>query len=381
MIPLRTAVILNFTGNTYHWGCFGTSYEIYLTLQELGYATSYVSVHATHGSRPTPEKVEQLTDREFLKQILQANPFLVASLSEADLVVINGEGTLHRCSYGSHNLLALAWIAKRVFGKPVHLINHSSYPSGTREPSPTEDAFYATALRDLDSVVVREIYSHEILQRLGIPVRLGFDNLPRFISRNFANFEMSQPTPIGRKSSVLLAGGVNMGEESARRVARSVGAAVGERRAIRFLTGAKGSVAGEDARIFDWMRSELPSIELISASSFEEWIQTIDSAGCLISGRFHHTIAAASLGTPVIIFPSNTPKTDAIAEMLDLPAPISYTDVSLEEKVAAGVDAGLANSVDGLEERRAKMLNLAEENFGHIPSISVSGYAGCKYSI
>ena len=130
MLLSRTALILNFTGNIYHWGCFGTACEVYQTLLERGYAPSFLSVVGTHSFRPAPENLDQLRSPAFTAQILQANPFLQASLAETDLVVINGEGTLHRMGHEApRNLLFLMYLAREHFGKPVHLINHSFYPT------------------------------------------------------------------------------------------------------------------------------------------------------------------------------------------------------------------------------------------------------------
>ena len=50
----------------------------------------------------------------------------------------------------------------------------------------------------------------------------------------------------------------------------------------------------------------------------------IGSAACLISARFHHSLAAIAQQTPVIAFPSNTPKVEATVEMLGL-EPRSYS--------------------------------------------------------
>ena len=146
MHPSSNALILNFTGNTYHWGCFGTSYEIYQTLLERGYTPSFLSVKATHALRPTPKSLEELMSANFIEQILSANPFMRAALAEADVVIVNGEGTLHRLNYNPRNLLFLIHAARQYFGKPVHLIDHSFYPSGTCDADEIADTMYSTVI-------------------------------------------------------------------------------------------------------------------------------------------------------------------------------------------------------------------------------------------
>ena len=49
-----------------------------------------------------------------------------------------------------------------------------------------------------------------------------------------------------------------------------------------------------------------------------QWLDVISHCACMVSARFHHTLAAISLGTPCLVFPSNTPKTNASMEMLSM---------------------------------------------------------------
>ncbi|HTZ20569.1 MAG TPA: hypothetical protein VMC06_06780, partial [Opitutaceae bacterium] len=61
------------------------------------------------------------------------------------------------------------------------------------------------------------------------------------------------------------------------------------------------------------------------------------TASCLVSGRFHHTIAAAMLETPLLVLPSNTPKVSAACAMLGLAPPLAGEGPPLEEQIAAGL--------------------------------------------
>jgi polysaccharide pyruvyl transferase WcaK-like protein len=371
--PAKNALILNFTGNTYHWGCFGTAYEIYQTLSESGYAPSYLSVNCTWNFQPGPETIHQLFDDKFAVHALEVNPILRTTIAEADVVVVNGEGSLHGRSAGSINLLFLARIAKKIFGKPVYLINHSCYPGDDRLPVPESDAIYCAVLRELDGVVAREIHSHEILSRLGIRARLGFDCLPRFIARHCRNVQGPRSMEERKAAPLLVSGGATMNEQSARRLALSVAAKRKSGQPAVYLAGAKSHPAREDAKIYEWMRAALPDLSLRVAGSFAEWIETIANASCLISGRFHHTVAATTLGTPTVTFPSNTPKIEAISKMLDIAPPLSYSDPGFETKVFHGIDRAIADcDASRARRRRDTMLALGEENFRWIEDAAPS---------
>jgi len=87
---------------------------------------------------------------------------------------------------------------------------------------------------------------------------------------------------------------------------------------LRFLTGAKAFVNTEDARIYEEMKRHCPALECVNALSMADWLNTLQNAACLVSARYHHTLAAASLGLPCVVFPSNTSKTNASLAMLGL---------------------------------------------------------------
>ena len=155
-----------------------------------------------------------------------------------------------------------------------------------------------------------------------------------------------------------------MTEQSARQIARTMRRCHKPGLKLIYLTGAKSHPAGEDKAIYGWMKDEIPHLELYFATNISDWLSRIASATGLVSGRFHHTLAAATLGTPVVAFPSNTPKIPAICEMLNLDKPIAYDDPQLEDKLAQSLTMiyagnGRIISSDTLQ----KILDLANVNF------------------
>ena len=109
---------------------------------------------------------------------------------------------------------------------------------------------------------------------------------------------------------------------------------------------------------------KLSNIEIIQAQTMLEWCEAFQNASFLFSARFHHTIAALSIGTPFAYLNSNTPKIDAILETLN-EDPLEYRvneddhahlkDVSLKT---------LKYNISNKSHRRVKMmLDLGSENF------------------
>ena len=151
----KKALLINFTGDSYHWGCFGTSMEIYQTLLDKNYYVEIVSVFETHNTSPTVEKMNDFNDPKFFEKFCQSNQSLVQSIYKSDVVIVNGEGTLHRISKGSLNLLYFMLISKKFFRKKVHLINFSCFPNGDTSKPEGISKIYPSVFQHLDSITER----------------------------------------------------------------------------------------------------------------------------------------------------------------------------------------------------------------------------------
>ena len=96
---------------------------------------------------------------------------------------------------------------------------------------------------------------------------------------------------------------------------------------------------------------------------YTPWLDCIGRARQLVSGRFHHSIAAAFLGTPFVLMESNTPKNQALAKIFKMAPPLSYNDAEfrsrLEERTAVALD-----STPQPEELLTQLAKRAKNNFG-----------------
>ncbi len=352
----KQAVLLNFTANTYHWGCYGTSLELWTSLVERGYYVEMVNMREIHLLRPSPQNVNDFDQPEFGIALLKANPRIYHLLLSADLVFVNGEGTLHGASQGAINLLYLMYIAKINFKKPVHLVNGSFFPSDDGEPHPELDQLYGHVARVLDHVVPRETQSKAVLKRLGIETVQGFDCLPRFIHRHgLLNSHVFAPT-------IVVAGGVSLTKEQTLKFGQALAKVNTAGARLLFLTGAKAMVNAEDAHIFEALRLVCPSIARVDAQSMREWLDVMRHAACVVTARFHHTLAAVSLGTPCMVFPSNTPKTNASMKMLGMNRVL---DIQQDlEAMVINIELALAQKLPSLEmDRINSVLHMAAQNF------------------
>jgi len=95
----------------------------------------------------------------------------------------------------------------------------------------------------------------------------------------------------------------------------------------------------------------------------EEWLDTINQTTFLLSGRFHHSIAAFCLNTPFIALNSNTHKVHAICALLGQKEPLLFSDPQLLEHLLERTDILLTSAPGNNLVQFKKICQLAEKNF------------------
>ncbi|MDQ1302639.1 MAG: tetratricopeptide repeat protein [Pseudomonadota bacterium] len=358
--PLRT-LLINDTSYWYHWGCSCTSLAIRAQLQAQGRTVCGLPIDRLTGLQPLPASREQLDDAAFFARFQQANADLCGLIADADEIVINGEGSLHGATHTSISLLYLAWIARRYLHRPVRIINHSCYPTGSaRVSGSTVEDFYRQVYQSLNAVVVREPVSAALLEQLGIPVTIGFDCLPLYAQEHGDSIRRST------SDQLLIAGSVAAGPGMVEACAHL--AIAGRKAGLQpaFLFGANANLAADDrefARLLGHATGG--TIELCHATSEAAWLSAIASARLLVSGRFHYSIAAAWLGTPFIALDSNTPKMDGLMQTLGLGCRANSASSSLPVELLGQALALLDDPAPALISNtvRAGLLDAARLNF------------------
>ena len=279
---------------------------------EKNYYIESISVQNTHLISPTAEKISDFDDKAFFDNFCHANTSLVRSIDQSDVVISNGEGTLHGLGKAPINLLYLMYISKKYFGKQVHLINFSCFPNGD-EINPTGPyQLYMGVLKHLDIITPREKVTNKILVNNGIQTIQSFDCLPRFLDRyNYLNSHKP-------KGNILLTGGVRFDESRYNLLSEFITYFLKKGVSVSFLWGAHFSPAKEDFLLQKRLKenSDFADLKILYAQSMDEWISEFNTASFLFSARFHHTIAALSVGTPFRYLSSNTPKISAALETI-----------------------------------------------------------------
>lgn len=304
-------LLLNDTTCWFHWGCTGTSTALKEKIKSLGYELTAIPIsETTNVEAPQAEDFNNpLAFYEFEKSYSD----LITQIKETDSVIINGEGTLHIQNKRACGLLYLAYIAKTRFQKNVQIINHSVYPEDYLPAGSSQaTSLYQMVYEKLDFIAVREKRSFEMLKKMGIGATQSFDCLPLFICNHCVK---------GKKTSsytIVFAGGSSLSVNNIHPLLNYLDEMKREGYRIVFLTGAKAYPAKDEQEIVALLLDQKKPYTIVEAASIEEWLDVINQADLLVSGRFHHSIAAAFLQTPFIAFDGNTPKIVAMTEMFDL---------------------------------------------------------------
>lgn len=376
---------LNDTSDWYHWGCTATSQSIIRHLSQIASDVRCLSIRRTYNLSEVPADLGDFFSGRISPAFERANPDVLEILGESDVIVANGEGTLHGVRKASFNLLYLLLMAKHTLGKRVFIINHSMYPDsqsssvsqlrrlgeravgsalGSVMPAVLKSLsyeFYRRAYNQLDGAAFRETTSFAIARKLKLQTRIvsSFDCLPLSVAEAVYAKATAEK---GRNRRVILAARGDMPQtylEAMSNIARELQAGGFE---LEVLAGARASECKDERRLHAGLQETGIASTLYDASSLDEWLTRIGSATGIISGRFHHTIAAHMVETPSVLLDAMTPKLIGISRMLDLPSPRPHTHY-LDSSKAADALRDMERCPILSAQRRQEILNLATENF------------------
>lgn len=368
----KRAIVLNDTSLHYHYGCFATATALTDLLREDGYEVGTFPVTVTHGIKKTPANVSELCAEDFFQEFRACHPLLCQSMRAADLVVLNGEGTLHGNGAAPRNLLYLAMVARRHLGRPTYLVNHSLFPADKAAAAAAEQTeYYRLALAGLDGIAGREPLTLEILANLGIGAVQSFDMLPLFAHHAGVTAESEARDP----GMVVVGIGVGWGAPLATQFALGLKNSLPASTRLLFLNGGPLKDPLEEQVCLPAMQQAHPRI--LSATPFadclpthrdhaREWLRHIARAGLVVTGRFHHAVAALALGTPVIALSSHTYKIEGALRLLGFEQEVLDPRAAdfqqrLEEALAAFFTGGGQAVVTSASQRR-RLCELALDN-------------------
>ena len=340
----KKVLLINDTTKWYHFGCTATSKALKLAIEATGASLQTISITETYKIVGAPTTKSGFLDKANFQSFVLVNRELMEAIRDNDILVINGEGTLHGLRQAPLSLLYVAFAAKKFLGKNVEIINHSVYPQddlNLDKPEITE--IYKLVYEHIDYSAIREPVSLELMQRLGVPGVQSFDCMPFYIREQYKfHGEKDQKTLLVAGSAAWLhlniassdRGNIEEFEEGLSGFIQYLDQMSSQGYRIEFLYGAAEYPAKDDREFIAFLEPRLKTPwNVIEAKSLDEWLGHIERASLLVSGRFHHTIAAACLGTNFIILNSNTPKVEGMARVLECGEVLNYRDPNIAEKL------------------------------------------------
>ena len=182
----KKILLINDTTNWYHFGCTATSMALKLTIEKTGAILQTIPITETYKIVGAPNTIEGFLDLKIFQIFVEANMQLMSAIKYNDILVINGEGTLHGLRQAPLSLLYVAYTSKKFLGKHVEIVNHSVYPqdSLTLDDRAITD-IYKLVYEYIDYVAIREPESYELMLKLGIKAEQSFDCMPLYIREEY----------------------------------------------------------------------------------------------------------------------------------------------------------------------------------------------------
>jgi hypothetical protein len=273
------AVVLNHTGYENHHGCRAVMAAIYGGLRQRG-----VRVIAA-----SPVRHKWWRDAGLMRAV-----------SAADVIVINGEGTLHHGAVHGERLLQIVDHPARK-GAPVVLIN------ALYQDNPP---LWNRYLERLDFISVRDTRSRAALQRQGFEVH----ETPDFSMVGAA------PTPTSRSASGVIAYGDSVLPQVSADFERLYRSRTGPKKKLPIWASLKywapaplGYVLNAPYLAADAVRSFAePNTRRFATT--DGFLRELGSVGLFLTGRFHGAALALRMRTPFLAAGSNSHKVEALLE-------------------------------------------------------------------
>jgi len=327
-------ILSNYTGDRGNWGCQATSRHLLAYLRKafadipgLSIETSpFPKSHriddyteAVHGDRlrsiyghdsPTGD------DLHFLDRLTRERfGSVYQKAKEADVLIFQGEGAIGPSRYfRSPRVFGLPFLASHLWKKPVLSVNQTLYAA-----TKADEQILKSIFQKFQIVAVREMMSYHFGKRIGLSHTILCPDLA--FEALYANSMSGPEAPTDKYFCV--AGSAAARAMSPHQFACLV-QALSEQHALKpvFLFS-----RGVDERFFNEVCSETERWSATRVSS-KDWpdyrslLPLLKGASFLLGGRFHTSVMALSQGTPVILLPGNTFKSEGIGPMLGLDLPV-----------------------------------------------------------
>ncbi len=332
-------LVMNFPTEIKHnWGCKASVIGLENVLRK-NYPSAKFKYYKTYFAQPkipVPRDPNKFSD--YIDKLTSSRWKEFAYLDWADIVIFDGEGTIHDHdnhqvnSFIYHKLLTV-YAAKVKYGKKTAIVNHT-IDFNTDEFKKIIEIVYPTC----DYLSVREPQSQRLLSEMQIDSTLTADTaflytndlarnssfaISRFKTKkipelpdNYYVFFIAQLIDINPSYFVSLCNEIYKKFNIV---------------PVFFVMSKREKLIIESI-----MKNELPCIMIDSFVEPDSIIKTLQNADFCLSGRFHAAIFSALANTPFIGFRSNTFKISGLIESLNYPIPeMIFAQTPIDQTIEA----------------------------------------------
>lgn len=342
----KKIVLLNYTGKEANWGCVGTSNALMRIIRAVHPLCRLIPVPLQYLTSRNPAlSYADIIEIEKTLQQRIAQESCFQHLHNADMVILNGEGSIHEWPleakrFEPYMRLQEIFAAKRIFRcRNVVSVNQSfDYWS------PDFATWLKTCLPECDSIAVREPRSLKRLCQLDIPAELIPD--AAFLTRSASDqtatsFLQKHGIPSGFIAFFL---GEDFGKATADAVQELINSLENHYKVPLVLF---SSTRIDTALTENIRHQKVFGIEV----SPEILIAILKKASFTLSGRYHCCIYSSLAKTPFVPFRSNTDKIEGLTELLEYPVPVmQFSTTPLAELLSA-----ITALTDNLDEHRTTL--------------------------
>lgn len=338
----KQAVLINDTGTAYSWGHYASAQGLKDALIRKGYDVESISTLMLNWFPVHKPSLQDFDDWRFLAFWRYKNPTLFHAIQHTDHVIINGDGMMNGLSDTALHLLYLAYVSKAFFGKKVSIINHSVYPEDKPSLSdPQRLAFYHKVYTQLDTCVVRDQISYELLRSINIPCTLGLDTSLLWL----ADYMDGKPA-IAKTDTAIITSGPGYNSSYAPLFAKLCAGLREQGLTPVLVKGAQWHVSQEDLLLEkDLVELVGDTVVVKDIQSVESFVQTLLGARIVISGFMQICLMAGSAGIRVQPLTTGTTGLSfmGLSKTIDIPSPVFYEDPSAYAKLEKAIAAAEEN--------------------------------------
>jgi len=319
-------VLVNDTSGTHNPGCQGTVHQLLkiasgegldiVSRLRVGYPDSYFhdcfrtppipslaqraagKLNRTFSKRqPRPVEAE-ISEEKFESSILRLSEQLKAAWKPFELVLVNGEGTIHHQMRGAIGLVGLCAAAK-LAGKQVALVNCSIFDLPT--------VLLQKLGKSVDQISVREPLSFRYLQDNGISATQSADSLFLMNTNEAEDTEL-----VLESGSVIYTPGVLTSSKQVpeRVVAEDIQQLIASGHSVYYWV-----VESEDEKLAGVAHQTGAKVIPLASIRWNHVPALMKAAEFVVSGRYHVNIFAALFGTPFVPMETNTSKMKGLLEL------------------------------------------------------------------